>query len=365
MLKRSLRFADHIRLALVIAGKDLVEAVTNRTILAIAFGTLMTLLIGQAFPLLLRLGGVHTIALYEEDGARVTSILRDMEDVRLMAARTPEAVVELVREASSPMLGVVLPADAADGSAPGTRVLEGYLPSWLGEAEAASLVSTFERVLADSLSQPVRVHTEGNRVAPTMESGGSPGMATLVIVTVVVCFGVFLIPYLLTEERELHTLDALLVSPASMADIVIGKALAGVLLAAVAAGIALAINARLIMHWPLAILAAGCGVLFMAALGLLMSSLFESMANMTPLVLVLVVALLAPLIFAANLPEEWPAFIRAVIDWMPSVSVARVLKMAMTPATEFGLVAGRLASVILLAVFEFVLTTVRLRTSDR
>jgi hypothetical protein len=365
MAGQSLRLGGHARLVWVIAVKDVIEALTNRTILAIAFGTLMTVLIGQAFPLILQLSGTRMIAIYEADGAAITDSLRSMEGVRVIPARTPEMVLEIVREAAGPMLGIVLPAGTPEAASAGDFVVEGYLPSWIGPAEARGMVSFFEQRLADGFGGPVSIHTDGNRVAPTAESGGRPGMAAIVVVTVVVCLGMFLIPYLLTEEREQHTIDVLLVSPASTAHIVTGKMAAGVLLGGVAGAIALAVNARLVIHWPLAILAVACGVVFMASLGLLMGSLFESMSSMSPVVLVLVLLLLMPLVFAANILDKWPEIIRQVIDWVPSVSMGHVLRMSLTPEIDAGIVAGRLGSIVALSAVLLALTAMRVRASDR
>lgn len=365
MAEQPRRLAGHAQLVLVIAAKDITEAVTNTTILAIVIGTFMTLLIGQALPLILQLRGIHVIAVYEEDDAGITASLRSMEGVRVLPARSPEMVVEMVREASSPMLGVIIPADVFDNTTAGELSLEGYLPAWTGRADASALVSFFEQKLEESCGLPVSIHTIGNMVAPAAESGGRPGMATISIVMVVVCIGLFLIPYLLTEERELHTMDALMVSPASTAHIVIGKVVAGISLGAVAGAIALGVNAQMMIHWPLAILSVACGVLFMAALGLLMGSLFESMSSMGLVVGMLIILLLMPLVFASNMPAQWPAFIRQAIDWMPSVSMGRVLRMSMTPAVDAGSAVGRLGSLVALAAVLLVLTAARVRASDR
>ena len=66
--------------------------------------------------------------------------------------------------------------------------------------------------------------------------------------------GALVVPLLLVEEKEKRTLDFLLTSPASLTEIVTGKALTGVVYSALIAGVLLAINHKLIGNWPLTLL---------------------------------------------------------------------------------------------------------------
>jgi ABC-2 type transport system permease protein len=46
-------------------------------------------------------------------------------------------------------------------------------------------------------------------------------------VTIMLTMGILLVPTLMLEEKQTRTMDALLVSPASISQVVIGKAIAG------------------------------------------------------------------------------------------------------------------------------------------
>ena len=52
-------------------------------------------------------------------------------------------------------------------------------------------------------------------------------MIATVLVIVLATIGGFMVPYLILEEKQTHTMEVLLVSPASVSQIGTGKALAG------------------------------------------------------------------------------------------------------------------------------------------
>jgi ABC-type Na+ efflux pump permease subunit len=70
-------------------------------------------------------------------------------------------------------------------------------------------------------------------IASTAETPEEPQSQTqlhldrFLLIVVLAMTGAYMLPTLLVEEKEKHTLQALLVSPASPGDIVISKALTG------------------------------------------------------------------------------------------------------------------------------------------
>lgn len=71
------------------------------------------------------------------------------------------------------------------------------------------------------------------------------------------------------NTKGTYTLDALLVSPARLWQVVAGKALAGLFYCLAAAVVVFAFNTRIVVHWEIAALAAVLGAAFAVAVGLL------------------------------------------------------------------------------------------------
>ena len=101
-------------------------------------------------------------------------------------------------------------------------------------------------------------------------------------------------PLLLVEEKEKRTLDFLLTSPASLTEIIAGKALTGVVYSVLFAGILLAVNYKLVGNWPLTLLTILVGILFVVAVGLFMGALFENTMQVNTWAGLALFVLLAP-----------------------------------------------------------------------
>ena len=84
--------------------------------------------------------------------------------------------------------------------------------------------------------------------------------------------GAFVVPLLIVEEKEKRTLDFLLSSPASLNEIIAGKALTGVVYTRLIAGLLLGINRQSIQNWPLTLLTVVLGLLFVVGVGLVIGS---------------------------------------------------------------------------------------------
>jgi ABC-2 type transport system permease protein len=120
-------------------------------------------------------------------------------------------------------------------------------------------------------------------------------MVTVTPVTVILMMGINLVPALLFEEKGTKTLEALLVSPASISQVVVGKALAGLFYVIVSAGVVFAINWTGVVHWDVAILfVLGIGV-FSVGVGLVLGSFFERQQDVVGLTMVLLVVFIGAL----------------------------------------------------------------------
>ena len=142
--------------------------------------------------------------------------------------------------------------------------LDGYVDHWVSDSDAEEIRSFFESQLTALTGRPVRI-TVDNGVAFTHPRSFQPVTTSFLMVYALVIVGLMIAPNLMIEEKELKTLDALLISPASAGQIVVAKALTGLFYCLVAAGLVLAASATLVVHWDIAILAAICGSLFIVS----------------------------------------------------------------------------------------------------
>lgn len=166
------------------------------------------------------------------------------------------------------------------------------------------------------------------------------------------------------EEKESKTIDALLVSPAGASQIVIGKALAGLFYCFVVVIVMLAFNIPLVTHWEILIPAIILGALFSVALGLLLGSILNIKQQVSLWFIILIQPLVIP-IFLSMMTDLLPENLFKVIQWIPTVALAKALQRGFSgeaPAETYG---PALAYVAFSTLVLFGLVAWVLRRSDR
>ena len=259
----------NLRRAALITAKDLRLGPRSPLFLwAILLPVLLTFLLTAVFGSLFapppRLAVVDegtsavTAALVRADGLRVT-VLADAQELR-------RSVLEHEYDA-----GLVLPAGVDDALRAGERpALELFVSgSSLASTRVTLGVLTLgllREVAGQAPPVDVEVTQVGNEDAVPIEDRLLP----LIVAYAVVIAGMFLPALSIVEERQRRTLDALLVTPVRMSELLLGKALLGVLLALAMGIVTLAVNDAFAGQ-PMAMLVfLFVGAVMMAEVGLLL-----------------------------------------------------------------------------------------------
>ncbi len=129
----------------------------------------------------------------------------------------------------------------------------------------------------------------------------------LVVLVALLVAGMFIPAFSLVEERERKTLDALLVTPAGLADVLVAKAVFGLILGLVIVVATLALNGALVGQPPALLASLLVGGLMAAVLGLLFGTLAKDAATLFTLGKSINILLVAPVLF--YLFPDWPQWI--------------------------------------------------------
>ncbi len=356
----------NLRIVWAITAKDIVDALKNKNTLSVIIIVLFMIAFYRFLPELEGGSELPNVLVYDAGESSLVAALDGSSRLKLYPRYTSQEQMERdLVSGDVPELGLVVPADFDQALASGEPVeLEGYVLHWVDDSQADELRALVEAEIAELLGKPVGINLEGNTVYTRKDSTGLALTATISVVFTLVMVGISLVPHLMLDEKHSKTIDALLVSPANSNHIAISKALTGLFYGLVATAVALAFNAALVTHWALAILAAICGALFVVSLGLLLGSLIESRQQLTLWAWVLVLPLLLP-VFLSIMDDLLPATAIAVLRWIPTVALGRVLRVsfaARAPLADFGpelvLVTG--CAVVVLAVVAWLV-----RRSDR
>jgi ABC-2 type transport system permease protein len=175
--------------------------------------------------------------------------------------------------------------------------------------------------------------------------------------------GIGVVPHLMFEEKQARTLDVLLVSPASSGQVVLGKAFIGLFYCLVSIVVVFALYPGLIVHWSLAILAAGLLALFATALGLLVGIIFDTRQQFIIWTMPVYAVLLLPA-FLVILSPILPGVLNAILPWVPTVALLEVVFASCGQSFSWAAV-GQLAYVAGWTALVLAAVALFVRRSDR
>jgi ABC-2 type transport system permease protein len=282
---------------------------------------------------------------------------------RLTEEDSQQAMEDALADLNAEVLGLAIPTGFEESLASGAQAeLDGYVV-WARRSAASKLAGEMERYLETLLLKPVHVEAEGNLVYPRPEGSGSLGMVATVLTLVLITTGGFLVPYLIFEEKQTHTMDALLVSPASAADITIGKALAGIAFCLTAVAVVLAFNYSSVVDWGLVGLSVLVGAFFAVGVGLLMGTIFETAQQMGAWMVIPIAALMAPimLVMLGNLP----AILESLLPWLPTIALGKLFLLSFSGSATLARVLPDLALVLAWTLPLYAAVIWIVRRSDR
>jgi ABC-2 type transport system permease protein len=324
---------DNLSIIWVIASKDIVDALKNKVVLSMIIMLSILLLMPKLLPYLFEQSQT-VLPVYDLGDSRLLAELEDIPDIAVQKLRSMQELNTVLCDAMNPLVGLVIPADFDQLTAAGGPIeIQGYV-CWGRRHQVAEVRSHLEEILSQSLERLVVIQIEGNIVYPPSDGILTLSLATVNSVLLVLMMGIFLVPSLLIEEKETRTLQALLVSPASIGQVVIGKALAGAFYILVTAVMMFAISWVEVTHWSTVVLFVVGGGVFSVALGLVLGSIFEKQQDMVGWMTGLMLFLVgAPLVKMFGL--ALPAWVASILPWVPSVALAEIC-LASFPRPEYG-----------------------------
>lgn len=316
------------RIIAAFAQKDIVDAIRNRYLL----GALVTPLF-VAILLRILLPGINnlnfTVVVHDPGNSRLVSELRATPQMKLIAAASADVVANGMEKLNA-VGGLAIPAnfdaDIAAGKQPELVI---YVNNKQSEIEQAMFRQLVERQFFTLVKErlPARlnwidVNKEAGTQSPALNLNQM--MLPLLLLLTFAMTGALVVPLLLVEEKEKRTLDFLLTSPASLTEIIAGKALTGVVYSLLIAGLLLAINNKLIGNWPLTFLTVLLGLLFVVAVGLFMGSLFQNTMQVNTWAGLVLFVLIAPSFPSFRLPHV----LETALTFVPTHYFVEALRMS-------------------------------------
>jgi len=317
---------DAWRIIWAIASKDILATLKSKLALSIMLGTAFLLASSRALPLLLSSRNIPAAIVYDQGRSTILRGLAASDDLRLGIADSLEEMQKTVTSSPEVLLGLVVPEDF-DQQAGSEQVIEldAFVVHWADPETLSQRVAFFEEQLGQSTWGQVHIQLAEQPLYPPAKPEGQSAMSMLSFTIILFTMGIALVPLLFVEEWQAHTLDVLLVSPARISEVVIGKALAGAFYCLLAAVVLFLFNAYLIVHWGVALLTVVLGAALAVAIGLLVGIISDSptTAGLWGSVILLIVIALTVMAILPGI--NWSPALDTLLDYLPTSAMVEML----------------------------------------
>jgi len=354
-------FLDYLYMGWAIGSKDVVEALKNMNtrinIILIMGMVVFFWWASTPRPFDKRIDTV----VYDEGNSSLAAGPTEIADGYTFRFYDAASLQEMERMMGYKQLAVVVPADFDQVLASGGEAtLSGYI-LWVNRARAAELETKYSQMFSELLGQSVRVEIGENFVIPAPDVETSSVHIHILFATFFVAIS--MVPALMMEEKRTKTLDALLISPASDGQVVLGKALAGLFYVVLTGGLFFALNWAYVTNWGLALLAfLGCAM-FSIAVALALGSFVRSQQQMVIMMLPVMFVLIIPAFFSQD-PNLAPS-LKAIFSWLPTTALVQVFQFAMSSHALTDRLLFDLAIILVSIALVFGVVVWKVRRSDR
>jgi ABC-2 type transport system permease protein len=360
------------RAAMAIAWKDTLDGLKNYRLLAVI---LMPIVFSVLYAYLFRDTPTEiVIVVHDPGGSALVGALRDSGANVVTSAS--EAALPQAMEERNAAVGLALPADfdqqLAVGQHPPLTMIVDREQNMASASRLLVLQTVEEQAQQAGQRPPVEVIEK-----PLESPGQDRANATFgfmrglglqqyfVILWAVLSLsmtGLYTVPTFLVEEKEHKTLSAILVAPTSYTDVIVGKALVGILYAMGSVLIIFALNQGFVGAVGLSLLVVLLSSLVLTLVGLAMGGLFSNTGSLNSWASLAFLPFLLPIMVIGISSDST---LLALMQVIPTYHTARGLGLALSGSGSLADVWGNLVALVLSAVVAFGLVWATLKRQEK
>lgn len=354
-------YGERRRIIWAVAAKDIADALRNKATVTSLVTVIFLVALYSWLPRLAKPGRIDLV-IYDAGSSRLAALLEQSNGYRIHPVSSLEDLRNWMDDADSGELGLAIPT-SFDGALDSGKIgeIDGYV-LWNRRSVADQLISDYERRFEELLAQPVQINVEGT-IIPESNAMGSIRIVALTLVIPVFFLGVLTVPHLLLEEKRSRTIETLLLSPATISQLIIGKGLAGLFYCLGASLLLFALNWTYVVNWGLAIAAVVLVTTFAVGLGLALGTFLERKQQLGSWVLILGQPLLIP-VFLSAFDPIFPESVRNLLSWMPIVSQTLLFRYAFSDGIPPARILGALSVAVISTSLVLLLVIWKVRRMD-
>ena len=321
----------NLNIVSAITRKDLVDAIRHRYLLTALVTPLFVALLFRVMLPSANSRDLLTIVVHDPAGSGLVAELQNSPRIGVVEVASADATPKEV-ETRKAIGGVVVPPNFASEIAAGRQPeLTVYINNDKNTFEQAAFRRLLDQLVRSFAKQPDParfVWVDIDKDKKDELAGGTSLDQIMLPLLLILTFGMtgaFVVPLLIVEEKEKRTLDFLLSSPASLKEIIAGKALTGVAYTLLIAGLLLGINRQFIRNWPMTFLTVVVGLLFVVGVGMVIGSLLKNTMQVNTWASLVLMVLLAPSFPSIGITKWFDTAMR----FIPTYYLSEALKLSM------------------------------------
>src|SRR5687767_6366472 len=321
----------NLNIVSAITRKDLVDAIRHRYLLTALVTPLFVALLFRVMLPGANSRDLLTVVVHDRAGSGLVAELQNSPRIGVVEVASADATPKEV-ETRKAIGGIVVPANFASEIAAGRQPeLTVYINNDKNTFEQAAFRRLLDQLVRSFAKQPdparfVWVDIDKDKKDELI--GGTSLDQIMLPLLLILTFGMtgaFVVPLLIVEEKEKRTLDFLLSSPASLKEIIAGKALTGVVYTLLIASLLLGINRQFIRNWPMTFLTVVVGLLFVVGVGMVIGSLLKNTMQVNTWASFVLMVLLFPSFPSIGITKWFDTAMRFV----PTYYLSEALKLSM------------------------------------
>jgi len=321
----------NLNIVSAITRKDLVDAIRHRYLLTALVTPLFVALLFRVMLPSANSRDLLTVVVHDPARSGLVAELQNSPRIGVVEVASADATPKEV-ETRKAIGGLVVPPNFASEIAAGRQPeLTVYINNDKNTFEQAAFRRLLDQLVRSFAKQqePARfVWVDIDKDKKDELTGGTSLDQIMLPLLLILTFGMtgaFVVPLLIVEEKEKRTLDFLLSSPASLKEIIAGKALTGVAYTLLIAGLLLGINRQFIRNWPMTFLTVVVGLLFVVGVGMVVGSLLKNTMQVNTWASLVLMVLLAPSFPSLGITKWFDTAMR----FIPTYYLSEALKLSM------------------------------------
>ena len=321
----------NLNIVSAITRKDLVDAIRHRYLLTALVTRLFVAVLFRVMLPSANSRDLLTVVVHDPARSGLVAELQNSPRMDVVEVASADATPKEV-ETRKAIGGVVVPPNfASEIAASRQPELTVYINNEKNTFEQAAFRRLLDQLVRSFAKQPDParfVWVDIDKDKKDEPTGGTSLDQILLPLLLILTFGMigaFVVPLLIVEEKEKRTLDFLLSSPASLREIIAGKALTGVAYTLLIAGLLLGINRQFVRNWSMTFLTVVVGLLFVVGVGMVIGSLLKNTMQVNTWASLVLMVLLAPSFPSIGITKWFDTAMR----FIPTYYLSEALKLSM------------------------------------